>query len=99
VGDRPPGSTGNKAKFPLVVESIDLVHHAVNVIAQRIATSADILIESKTAVDSGDDFAFRAHLEAPDLELIQNGTVAVRYNATVNQPNRVNVDVEWPLGG
>src|SRR5690606_34039492 len=94
VGDRPTRSTRHKTELPLVVEPVDLVDDAVDVVAQLVATLANLPVIGETSIDALDDLPFRADLKAPQLQLIQYVAVAVRQLAMLDQPYRIHVNVQ-----
>src|SRR5690606_28991253 len=98
VGDRPTRSTRHKTELPLVVEPVDLVDDAVDVVAQLVATLANLPVIGETSIDALDDLPFRADLKAPQLQLIQYVAVAVRQLAMLDQPYRIHVNVQRASG-
>src|SRR5690606_3131496 len=98
VSNCPTRRTGHESELPLVIEPVDLVDDAVDVVAQAVATFTDLPVISETPVDAHDDLSFRANPETPQLQLIQYLAVALRQRSVLDQPYGIHIDIQWSRG-
>ena len=77
VRDRPARLAGTEAQFTLVGNAVDLEHHAVDFIAQRIAALADVAVVVQTFLDTLGQLQFVADRHTPLLQLLEVADMGV----------------------
>ncbi|RMT83810.1 hypothetical protein ALP40_05455 [Pseudomonas viridiflava] len=75
--NRPARLPGAKTQLALISELVDLEHHAINFVAQRQASLADVVVIRQTLFDAIGEFELAADRHAPCLELVQHAHMSV----------------------
>ncbi len=78
--------------------AVDLVNHAIDLIAKCITPATDIFVVRETAIDTGDDRAFRTGFQTPLLQLVENLAVPIGQCPALREADRVEIDIQRALG-
>ena len=77
VRDRPARLAGAEAQFTLVGDAVDLEHHAIDFIGQRVTALADVAVILQALVDTLGQPQFVTDRHAPLLQLLEVADVGV----------------------
>ena len=99
VRHRPARRARNEAQRGLLVESIEFVDDAVDVVGQAVATGADALEVGQQAVGAVRRRHFRAHRKAKLAQLLQHQRVPGRRLPAFAGAQRIGIEAQGPRRG
>ena len=94
MGDSPSRRSRDKTQFCLVIQPVNLVDHAIDIVGEAVPLFPDGLVIRQTAFNARYDGSFRANFETPSLQLVQHLAVAGCDFGTVDKAHRVNVYIQ-----
>ncbi|VVM88988.1 hypothetical protein PS624_02710 [Pseudomonas fluorescens] len=98
VRDRPTRLTSPEAQFTLIGNAVDLEHHAVDFIRQRVTARADVAVVIQAFIDAFGQFQFVTDRHAPLLQLLEVADVGVG-NIVGNLTDAVAAELQRTVGG
>jgi hypothetical protein len=78
VCHRPARLARDEPQFALLIEAVDLVHHAVDVERQLVAARGDVVVEGDKRIRATAHLALGAHRDAELLQRVECRAVGVR---------------------
>src|SRR5690606_12840381 len=99
VRDGPTRCARNKSELLLPIKAIDLVDHAVDVIAELVAPQQNILVERLQRLDTGATFYFAVDAQAELAQPLQAVEMGRRLDVRLAARHAVGIKLQRPLGG
>ena len=98
VGHGPAGRAGDLSQAALQLQAVDLQHHAVDLVGQRIPPAFHLLLVGDDLLRAAAHAGQRHRLESPGLQRRQEIRVA-REGRGLHRAHAVTEQVEGPAGG
>ncbi|MNY18313.1 hypothetical protein D3C86_1516880 [compost metagenome] len=97
MGDRPARLAGTETQLALRRDAVDLEHHAVDFVRERIAAFANVAVVIQALIDTVGQFQLMADRHAPGLELLQVADMRIG-NIRRNLADAVAAKLQRPVG-
>ncbi|MCY1518671.1 hypothetical protein D9M68_533940 [compost metagenome] len=98
AGDGPVRRARTKAQLLLILDVVDLEHHAIDVVGQAHAPLADIAVVIQAGLHTLGQFQLAADGDAPGPELLEHADLGRRQCAAV-QADAIAAELQRPAGG
>ncbi len=98
MGDGPARFACTEAQFALLLDGIDLEHHAVDFVRQRVALCTDGVVIGAAFGNALGQLQFATDGQTPAFQRFENSDVRIR-QLTITASNTVSAQFQRPAGG